>query len=103
VSNPPYIDPAAALPKDLSFEPPLALFAADGGRARVHQIVAQAMVHLNEGGVMIMEIGESMESFVKQAGAAAGFNVSVMNDYGGLPRVAVFKTEDTTPPRAEKF
>ncbi|MCL2025543.1 MAG: peptide chain release factor N(5)-glutamine methyltransferase [Leptospirales bacterium] len=93
VSNPPYIDPAMKdkLPKDLLYEPSAALFAEDGGKAVIEAIIAGGKRRLEENGVMIIEIGESMSDFVKKSGAAAGFNVSIMNDYGGLPRVAVFK------------
>jgi hypothetical protein len=40
---------------------------------------------------MIIEIGEGMRDFVIERGERAGFSVSVLNDYGGLPRVAVLK------------
>jgi len=93
VSNPPYIDPAMKdkLPKDLLYEPAAALFAENNGTAVIEAIITNGKRYLKENGVIITEIGESMSDFVKKSGATAGFNVSVMNDYGGLPRVAVFK------------
>ncbi|MCL1911356.1 MAG: peptide chain release factor N(5)-glutamine methyltransferase [Leptospirales bacterium] len=94
VSNPPYIDPAMKdkLPRDLLYEPAAALFTENSGKAIIEAIIANGKRYLKENGVIIIEMGESMGDFVKKSGAAAGFNVSVMNDYGGLPRVAVFKT-----------
>lgn len=93
VSNPPYVNPDDKdnLAKDLFFEPPNALFANDNGREIVGKIIAQVKTYLNENGTAIIEIGETMGDFVKQAGKKVGFEVSVMNDYGGLPRVAVLK------------
>ena len=32
-----------------------------------------------------------MKDFVKETGTGAGYTVSVLNDYAGLPRVAVMK------------
>ena len=94
LSNPPYVDPAmkAELQKDLQFEPDLALFAGSKGTAVVDAVIGRGREHLNDGGIMIIEIGESMKDFVLEKGVSAGFSVSVMNDYGGLPRVAVLKT-----------
>ncbi|MDR3237597.1 MAG: hypothetical protein LBT84_03755 [Spirochaetia bacterium] len=93
ISNPPYIDPALKerLQKDISFEPAEALFAENNGTALIASIISGGKEHLEDTGVMIIEIGESMPAFVKKAGIEEGFDVSVMNDYGGLPRVAVFK------------
>jgi release factor glutamine methyltransferase len=91
--NPPYVDRKAAgsLQKDLSFEPEVALFAARGGRVMVGRVIKKAGRFLTGDGVLIIEIGDDMKDFVKETGAASGFSVSVLNDYSGLPRVAVMK------------
>ena len=91
--NPPYVDrkSAGSLQKDLSFEPEEALFAARGGRDMVGRVIRNAGRFLADDGVLIIEIGDDMKDFVKTAGAAVGFSVSVLNDYSGLPRVAVMK------------
>lgn len=91
--NPPYVDRAAAsaLQKDLSFEPETALFSGDGGRETVGRVIAESGVFLDDDGVLIMEIGDDMKEFVKTAGTGGGYAVSVLNDYSGLPRVAVMK------------
>jgi release factor glutamine methyltransferase len=85
VSNPPYVDPAKKpeLQKDLEFEPGQALYAGDSGRSIVEAIISSGPDFLGEGGVMIIEIGESMRDFVTEKGGRAGFSVSVLNDYGG--------------------
>jgi release factor glutamine methyltransferase len=93
VSNPPYVDPAKKpeLQKDLEFEPGDALYAGDSGRAIVEAIISSGGNFLTGQGVMIIEIGEAMRDFVIEKGERAGFSVSILNDYGGLPRVAVLK------------
>jgi release factor glutamine methyltransferase len=91
--NPPYVDRKAAgsLQPDLRYEPESALFAARGGREMVQRVIKKAGRFMTDDGVLIMEIGDGMKDFVKQAGAASGFSVSVLNDYSGLPRVAIMK------------
>lgn len=91
--NPPYVDrnTASSLQKDLSYEPEVALFSGRGGRETIERIVASAGDFLTGDGVLIMEIGDDMKEFAKKTGGTAGFSVSVLNDYSGLPRVAVMK------------
>jgi release factor glutamine methyltransferase len=91
--NPPYVDrrKAPSLQKDLAFEPEEALFAAKGGKDVIERVIGKSGKHLAPGGVLVMEIGEEMKDFVKKTGKSKGFAVSVLNDYSGLPRVAVMK------------
>ncbi len=91
--NPPYVDrdAATALQKDISFEPEAALFSGDGGRETVGRVIAESGGFLGDEGVLIMEIGDDMKEFVRTAGTGVGYTVSVLNDYSGLPRVAVMK------------
>lgn len=64
VSNPPYVPPSSmlALPQEYKHEPELALVAEDNGLDIVGRILAQAAEHLNEGGLLIVEVGESREA-----------------------------------------
>jgi len=93
LSNPPYIGHRERndLQKEVLNEPEIALFADDDGTAVIKRIILEAGKHLKEGGAAILEIGDSMKEFVHNFGRAAGFGVSVMNDYAGFARVAVFK------------
>lgn len=93
--NPPYVDRAVAgaLQKDLSFEPEAALFSGSGGRETVGRVISQSGGFLDDDGVLIMEIGDDMKEFVKTTGTDNGYAVSVLNDYSGLPRVAVMKKQ----------
>lgn len=64
VSNPPYVPPSSMLelPREYRHEPELALVAEDNGLDIVAKILAQAADHLKEGGLLIVEVGESREA-----------------------------------------
>ncbi len=94
ISNPPYVDREIehTLQKDLCFEPDLALYSEDQGREITSRIIDHAGGYLSENGILLLEIGEKMKDYVKDAGVKKGFTVSTLNDYAGLPRVAVLKS-----------
>ncbi len=92
-ANPPYIDPAERenLQQDLAFEPSLALFCDDHGRELISRIIESAPDYLHEGGVLLLEIGHDQRDFVLDRGSSLGYEVSVLNDYSGFPRVATLR------------
>ncbi|MFW2330940.1 MAG: peptide chain release factor N(5)-glutamine methyltransferase [Nitrospinota bacterium] len=59
ITNPPYIglSESDTLEKELSFEPPEALFAGEDGFAISYKIIEQASDYLALGGILIIEIG----------------------------------------------
>ena len=61
LSNPPYVNAASmrALPREYRREPRLALAGGRDGLALVHQILAQAAAHLNDEGLLVVEIGHN--------------------------------------------
>jgi ribosomal protein L3 glutamine methyltransferase len=67
VSNPPYVtlQEFAALPAEYDHEPSLALKAGDDGLDFALRILAEAPAHLNEPGILIVEVGESEHALVR--------------------------------------
>ena len=68
VSNPPYVteDEFAALPAEYAHEPRLGLTAGNQGLDIALRILAQAPDHLNENGVLIVEVGESERALAER-------------------------------------
>ena len=63
VSNPPYVNRASMgnLPREYRAEPQMALAGGEDGLDIVRRLLAQAGVHLNERGVLIVEIGHNRD------------------------------------------
>ena len=61
VSNPPYVDTRdlAAMPAEYRHEPDLALGAGRDGLDIVRRILREARAYLNDGGMLIVEVGNS--------------------------------------------
>jgi ribosomal protein L3 glutamine methyltransferase len=68
ISNPPYVgnDEMQSLPQEYLQEPRHALEAADNGLGLVEKILKQACNHLNENGVLVVEVGNSMENLIQR-------------------------------------
>jgi len=66
ISNPPYVgyDEMVSLPAEYRHEPNHALEANDNGLELVSQILKQASTYLNEGGVLVVEVGNSKEALI---------------------------------------
>ena len=68
ISNPPYVgqDEMQTLPDEYSHEPTHALEANDNGLELVGKILQQAAKHLIDKGVLVVEVGNSMDSLIER-------------------------------------
>jgi release factor glutamine methyltransferase len=89
VSNPPYVEDAAAIaPEIRDFEPPIALYAGADGLDFHRRIAASIRRHLEPGGVLIVEVGATQAEAVAGLCRVAGaIKAEVMRDLTGAPRV----------------
>lgn len=64
ITNPPYVDSEdmASLPMEFHHEPRHALASGEDGLEHIRQILSQAKQHLNPGGILIGEVGNSSEA-----------------------------------------
>jgi release factor glutamine methyltransferase len=73
------------------YEPELALFTQDKGLFIIKKIISESKKYLTDEGILLLEIGEDQKDEIIKLGAEYGFDVSVLSDYSGLPRVAICK------------
>lgn len=91
VSNPPYISVNDELGKGVKeFEPHSALFAENNGLEAYEKIASSAFKHLNENGVIIIEIGKGQEMAVEKIFANYKL-LSIEKDLSGINRVLAFR------------
>ncbi len=93
ISNPPYVNPGIknTLQQDLTYEPSIALYCDDEGRSIIRKIIEESSQYLSESGIVMLEIGSDMKSFVVELGRENGYGVMILNDFSGLPRIATFR------------
>jgi release factor glutamine methyltransferase len=91
VSNPPYVDPAAAASLStevVDHEPAIALFAPASGRQALARLVGAAATSLAPGARMMLEVGHDQATEVAEHGTASGLqSEGVTKDLAGIPRV----------------
>lgn len=94
VSNPPYIPTLDICKLDLEVkaEPVLALDGGTDGLNFYKIIASNALEYLNDGGVLLLEIGIGQSDAVCELLSSAGFaDVKVFKDYSDIDRVIVAK------------
>jgi release factor glutamine methyltransferase len=85
--NPPYVEAAAELPRDVrEWEPPEALFAGEDGLADYRRLAPQIPPLLAPGGIACIEIGAGQAEAVTALFEAQGLHVVPHRDLGGHPR-----------------
>ncbi|MBR0553328.1 peptide chain release factor N(5)-glutamine methyltransferase [Stakelama marina] len=90
LANPPYIEAAAELPRDVAeHEPAEALFAGEDGLADYRRIAPQLQRLMAPGGVAILEIGHTQQQAVTALIEGEGLNVACRRDLGGRPRALI--------------
>ena len=89
VSNPPYIESEeiSSLQKEVKdFEPKLALDGGKDGLEFYRIIATESVKHLNEKGVLLLEIGYNQAEKVKELLTAFKY-VEIIKDYEGIDRI----------------
>lgn len=90
ISNPPYIAENYKIEKDVSFDPPLALFAKNNGLSAYEEILSSAPKFLKENGKLFLELGFGQKEDVIKL--AKNFTYEkTYNDLNKIPRCIVFK------------
>jgi release factor glutamine methyltransferase len=85
--NPPYVEEAAALDRQVrDFEPASALFAGPEGLDDYRLLIPRLRPLMNPGAVAIFEIGAQQAEAVSAIAAAAGFAVTLRRDLAGRAR-----------------
>ena len=66
ISNPPYVDAPsmAQLPQEYRQEPQLALGSGEAGLDHTHTLLHQAADYLNDGGILVVEIGHNRDALL---------------------------------------
>jgi ribosomal protein L3 glutamine methyltransferase len=67
ISNPPYVDAPsmATLPTEYRNEPQIALGSGVAGLDHTHTILREAAKHLNDGGILVVEIGHNRDALLE--------------------------------------
>lgn len=80
VANPPYVDPLEDTPRELSFEPPEALFSEDHGLRDVKIIISSSLKLLSPRGVLLVEVGAGKRTALASLLDASGSSYRFLGD-----------------------
>ena len=92
ISNPPYVTEASmeGLPQEYRYEPSLALVAGADGMDIIDRLLKEVKAHLNDNGVLIVELGDGAENFKERF---PNIEVTWLPTSGGKDQVFMFKKE----------
>lgn len=98
LSNPPYVEDAAALDPDVrDYEPATALFAGPEGLDDYRALIPQLPGLMNPQAVAIVEIGATQAAAVSALATATGLVSELRHDLAGRPRALVLRARISTP------
>lgn len=84
IANLPYVDPAWERSKETQHEPQDALFAANGGKALIFELLSQTKSKLATGGYLILEADPEQHDDIKSEAKKYGLLLQGKKDYGLL-------------------
>ena len=82
IANLPYVDPEWERSKETQHEPQEALFADDGGKALIFELLAQTKSKLATGGTIILEADPEQHDAIKAEARKYGLLLQGHKDYG---------------------
>jgi len=93
-SNPPYVAEGEAVDSEVSgYEPAMAVFAEDGGRAVHERLAADAQGALRPGGYLVVEVAEGQAPWLAELLAGGGYEeIEVTRDLRGIERVVTARS-----------
>ena len=88
-SNPPYVAPGESVdPEVADFEPALAVYAEDAGRAIIGRLAVDSLTVLHPGGHLVVEVADGQASWLAEGLAGLGYEaIAVTRDLRGIERV----------------
>lgn len=92
LSNPPYVpdsDAETMQTEVVKHEPQLALFGGEDGLDTIRRLVPEALRTLKAGGLFAMEFGFGQRGAIVELLGEGWKDVRFLNDYAGIPRVAL--------------
>lgn len=81
IANLPYVDRSWARSPETDYEPPLALFAKDGGLALITKLLHQASSHVATNGYLLLEADPEQHDAISELAANRGFRHIDTKDY----------------------
>jgi len=101
IANPPYIktdDIRNLQPEIKDWEPTQALDGGQDGLDYYRQIIPEAGNYLEQGGILMFELGINQADAIKKMAENAGFqDVSIVKDFAGIERIFFARIREHTP------
>ena len=98
VANLPYIPTSAlpALPREVQYDPVLALDGGPDGLSVIRRLAGQAASRLRPRGILVLEVGAGHAEIIRASIGRTWAECDIINDDTGLARVVVLRGPTTT-------